>query len=432
MKLMIPSELYIQGGIERVMISLLREWDTLTDGIVVLLPPQIKSDFQNKLKGTNNIVYETITWPPSSAGTRQLKLLQYLKRLATALGLRGLIQWCDRRSDFVKRGARLNDVARRHQCTHCLYFITNRVPLPKGLSIPNYLISNDLFWHFAPLTYDSKLVRRYDASLEQWLQFSKRAITISRKTKQDLLTVFPAYQSKVSAVPLASDRPSPESLSQTQADSILLASGLPPTSKTTFFFPSSFSLYKDHLTLLRASIASLKEGQDLRIVLTGKDTDRLAQGDCSLAGQKGTQEYVNYVDALTHLYRQHHEMWQKICFGFGYCDLSVVEALYTTCSCVVMPSQYEGFGLAVSEAIVRGIPVIAADLEVFREQAELYNCQDRIQFFPVGDADALKSCISGFIERPQARLTLEEAQARFGHWTWREVAKQYLDIFKIP
>jgi glycosyltransferase involved in cell wall biosynthesis len=91
-----------------------------------------------------------------------------------------------------------------------------------------------------------------------------------------------------------------------------------------------------------------------------------------------------------------------------------------------MPSKYEGFGLAVSEAIVRGLPVIASDLDVFREQVNLYQCPDRVQFFPVENAAALAECMENFIKNPLAKLATSEIEERFAHWTWDAVAQAYI------
>jgi len=49
---------------------------------------------------------------------------------------------------------------------------------------------------------------------------------------------------------------------------------------------------------------------------------------------------------------------------------------YASCSCFVFPSRGEGFGIPIIEAIQYSKPVIASDLEVFREIAE-----DSIHYF---------------------------------------------------
>jgi glycosyltransferase involved in cell wall biosynthesis len=97
---------------------------------------------------------------------------------------------------------------------------------------------------------------------------------------------------------------------------------------------------------------------------------------------------------------------------------------------VVFPSKYEGFGLAIAEAILQGIPVIASDLEVFQEQVELYNCPERVQFYPRGDADSLANCLEQFILNPIPRLLPEDIPNKINFWTWEDVAKKYVELLK--
>ena len=182
---------------------------------------------------------------------------------------------------------------------------------------------------------------------------------------------------------------------------------------------------------MQAGIKLAKKGLDFQIVFTGKETDNLVQGNLSLSQQSQTQEYIDYLQKCQQIYQENQQLMKDYFVGLGYCDEEVVEECYQNCSCVVVPSQYEGFGLAVSEAIVRGMPVICSDLDVFHEQVELYKCSDRLEFFPLGDADALATCLEKFILNPKPKLSPIETEQRFKHWTWKEVAEEYIKLFKI-
>lgn len=429
MKVIIPASFYVRGGVERVFLSLLQEFDQLLEQVIVVLPNEKAVEtFKAALPQSSNIVYELSAWPPGSSGFRNLVWLHRCQRVAKGLRLSNLEAWIKQKIQVVKSDDRLRYLVDKYQVSHCLYMITNRVPFPKTLGIPVAMISHDLFWHFAPLTYPEDLVEQYDRSLHQWLQQADQVIAVSQKTRQDLLTIFPDFSDKVVTIPSASDRPSATQTNRETALAHLAAVGVPQDDKPTCFFPSSFSLYKDHLTLLQAGVQLFKNGHPLKFVLTGRDTDVLIQDATTLASQKQTQEYADYVAALTRLKTQHADIWDAMGYGLGYCDLAVVEAAYGACDCVVMPSRYEGFGLAIAEAVVRGIPVIAADLSVFREQVEIYRCEDRIRFFPPGDAAGLAACLQEFVENPIPRLAPAEAAARFDHWTWRQVATTYLEV----
>lgn len=51
-------------------------------------------------------------------------------------------------------------------------------------------------------------------------------------------------------------------------------------------------------------------------------------------------------------------------------DDATVHALYAACALVVVPSAYEGFGIAVIEAMASLRPVVTSDIAVFRELSE--------------------------------------------------------------
>ncbi len=428
MRIIVPAKFYVEGGIERVIVSLLKEFEGIIEGIVILLPEKSIATFQSSLPNSSKIIYESASWPGSTIGTKQVRLLDYLQRLSRVLHMHFINDWALNKSRDIRSSGRIRFLAKKYKCTHCLYFISNRVPFPRKLDIPVATICHDIFWHFAPMTYPEKMLKEYDESLREWLVKADQIITVSAKTRHDLLTIFPGFESKVQAIPSASDRPDAILKDNDSLKKLLRQNSLQIGQKISFFFPSSFSLYKDHLTLMQAATQIFSINSKFTVLLTGKDTERLASGDFDLAKQKGTFEYQDYVERLKQLHAEHQMNWSHLFWGSGYCDLAMVEAVYQTCSCVVMPSRYEGFGLAIAEAIVRGIPVIASDIEVFREQVELYQCADRVQFFEAGNPEALKDCLQRFLDKPVPRLNSHEASQRFDHWTWKKVAENYVSV----
>jgi glycosyltransferase involved in cell wall biosynthesis len=70
----------------------------------------------------------------------------------------------------------------------------------------------------------------------------------------------------------------------------------------------------------------------------------------------------------------------------GLQDRLQMEALYSECDTVIFPSLLETWGLPISEAKARKIPVLAADLPYARETVGNY---DAIRFFDPQDAESL-------------------------------------------
>ena len=93
---------------------------------------------------------------------------------------------------------------------------------------------------------------------------------------------------------------------------------------------------------------------------------------------------------------------------------SNLAALYRAAAAVVQPSEAEGFGLPVAEALACGAAVVASDLPVLREVGG-----PAAVYCPVGDIEVWAAAVAECIARPEsappraARL----AQARRYSWT---------------
>jgi glycosyltransferase involved in cell wall biosynthesis len=111
-------------------------------------------------------------------------------------------------------------------------------------------------------------------------------------------------------------------------------------------------------------------------------------------------------------------------------DRRVLAAAYRRATCVLLPSDSEGFGLPVLEAMACGTPVVVSDLPVLREVggAAAYYC-------PVGDIDAWVNrivCVAAqCAERGQLasdlRKRLIEQASKF---SWTTNAARTADIYR--
>lgn len=81
-----------------------------------------------------------------------------------------------------------------------------------------------------------------------------------------------------------------------------------------------------------------------------------------------------------------------------------LESLYGVADALVIASEAEGFGLPIIEGAVKGIPVVASDIPVFREiGAKLQN----IYYFTLGDENSLISAIKEVAAAGRSFLTGE-------------------------
>jgi glycosyltransferase involved in cell wall biosynthesis len=420
MKIVIPIEFYRKGGVERVIISLIPSLLEYVEQIIIVIPRKEIEYFKSLMPDSEKLIYEDFAFYPNSWETKSIYLYSFLANVYKKLKLTAIYELFSRRIERIRIEARLNQIIRRYHADHCLYAMTNRIT-PPNVNVTLSGIIYDVFWWFAPLTYSDSYRENYDQPLKEWLDKANLLFTISQKTKDDVLKVFPnnTYANKLKAVPLAG-----------YVNEAHLSNNLARNEITTFYFPSSFGIYKDHLTLLKATIQLAKKDLNFKVVLIGKETDNFVRGNLQLSQQSKTQEYQDYLAECTRLYRENQEIFESHIEGLGYQDYETLQFYYQTCSCVVFPSKYEGFGLAIAEAILQGIPVIASDLEVFQEQVELYNCPERVQFYPRGDAASLANCLEQFILNPTPRLLPEDIPNKITLWTWGDVAKKYIELLK--
>lgn len=83
----------------------------------------------------------------------------------------------------------------------------------------------------------------------------------------------------------------------------------------------------------------------------------------------------------------------------GYVTSDQVHAFYFGAIAVVLPSNYEGFGLPLVEALSHGTPVICTDIPPYREQVDFFFASDYVSFFPGSDSVSLTNAIAACLDK---------------------------------
>lgn len=415
MKLIFYVPYYRPGGVERVIISLVTEFGRYIDQVVLVASPSILSHLQRQIPDDDKVIYQPFTLVNYSYKNKLLGIVNKLHVLAKKVKLNLFSSF---KQNYYQNLV-FEQIIDKYNITHCLYAIANKT-VPPVIKVPLFTISHDLFWHFSPLTYDQKYINKYDESLLKWLNKADGIITVSEKTKNDIVKLFPQFQNKIKTIANAGFIPS------NKKNNIIINKH---SNEIIFLFPSSFGIYKDHLTLIEAGVILAKEKKhNFKIVFIGKETDQILSSNINLSQQNSTKEYQNYIKELEIIYQDNQEIIDQHFLGVGYCSDEELEGWYQKSSCVIFPSLYEGFGLAISEAIVRGIPVIASDLKVFKEQVDLYHCSERVSFFGTQNAVELAQRIKNFIEKPIHILRENEIINYQNRWNWQKVAQKYVEL----
>ena len=204
-----------------------------------------------------------------------------------------------------------------HQLVHHLGGTIPKLPNLKKTVVTIY----DVQYRDHP-QYFSPVKRRYlDGAIQRSLEQAEAVCTISQHCAKSLETHFGYPQEKCHIVPPAIDSQASQQHQPSEAKEFVL-------------YPAVTWPHKSHQFL----ITLLEQIPDLQLVLTG------AEGSSHRKVMRAIRR-SSAADRITHL---------------GMVDTQKLNALYQQALCTVFPSQYEGFGQPVIEAMTRGCPVISS------------------------------------------------------------------------
>jgi glycosyltransferase involved in cell wall biosynthesis len=107
-------------------------------------------------------------------------------------------------------------------------------------------------------------------------------------------------------------------------------------------------------------------------------------------------------------------------------DAAELEGLYALAACVVFPSLYEGFGLPVLEAMVRGVPVACSARSSLPEVAG-----DAALLFDPEDVAAIASAMERLLsDRALAERLARAGRERAATFSWERTAKLTVESYR--
>ncbi|MFM7068808.1 MAG: glycosyltransferase family 4 protein, partial [Actinomycetes bacterium] len=174
--------------------------------------------------------------------------------------------------------------------------------------------------------------------------------------------------------------------------------------KPFFLWPAITYPHKNHVLLLRAFADVIASGVDAELVLAGGHGP--SEGDViSTIIKLGLQDRVRRT---------------------GRVPSDLLDRLYRAAAAVVVPSTYEGFGLPVVEAQVRGCPVIVANAGSLPEVADAKDLVDPHDV--AGWAAAMGAVLECSPE--QRRTRTERGRLRAAAFTPERTARAQLDAYR--
>ncbi|MES2297866.1 MAG: glycosyltransferase [Pseudomonadota bacterium] len=177
----------------------------------------------------------------------------------------------------------------------------------------------------------------------------------------------------------------------------------------SFLMVGTIEPRKGHLQALDAFERLWADGFDTRLVVVGGE------------GWKGLPDgQRRTIPAIMARLAAHPELGKRLHWLRGISD-EYLERVYAACTCLLAPSEGEGFGLPLIEAARHRMPVIARDIPVFREIA-----QDHAYYFAGLHGQDLAGAISAWLVL-HAEGTAPHSE-QMGHKTWRQNAEDLVRV----
>lgn len=252
---------------------------------------------------------------------------------------------------------------------------------------------HDVVFRLAPRSYAPGSLRRQEWAIRRAAKHSSALLAVSQATKQDIVDMYKVPEEKITVTPLAL-RP----LSQPVATAEVLTHYVLPEKKY-FLFLGRIEEKKGIDTLIDAFL-------EVRKRLPVNKAPLLV-----LAGKRG----YNGKDIESRAIAS--PLARDIRF-LGYVPDNHLPALYQGALAFVFPSNGEGFGLPVLEAMAQGTPVIASDLPALREVAG-----EAALFATPRDIPTWTAALERLVVEPDLAETLRQAgEQRAAEFSWTKTA----------
>lgn len=269
-------------------------------------------------------------------------------------------------------------------------------------SRPFIYTPHDLQHEYFPEHFSRRVVmaRRY---LYRWYcERAVRVVCISGACRDDLMEYIGLPEDKLAVIynaPPTTGYDKPDEIQLQETREIF---NLP---EIFMYFPAKTYPHKNHLNLVKA-VAILKDrGQTVHVVCSGPTTDFFHSSIQPAIRQAGVEDQFNFL---------------------GWIDTLQVNALYALATALVFPSQFEGFGLPLVEAMAAGLPIVCSNTSCVPEIVA-----DAAVLFDPDQPDEIAGAIHKIMTNTDTRAMLKErGLKRANDFTWSTSAEKYLELYR--
>jgi glycosyltransferase involved in cell wall biosynthesis len=254
--------------------------------------------------------------------------------------------------------------------------------------VPSVLTLHDVLSFAKPELFSrmgGRVIRRL---VKKSARSAQHIITVSEASAQEISRFLKVDRGHISVIPLAQKSRSKAAFeTQARDESLLLSVGN--------------NLPHKNFSLLLEALALIPEAQRPSLRIVGGNPEPLRQ----------------------QIRDRHLETWAE---HLGWVSENELENLYSRATVLVLPTQFEGFGLPVLEAMGRGCPVACSDIPVLREVAA-----NSAEYFAVDDAVALATTIRGLMASPWRLDELRnQGMLRASEFSWERTTRETAEVLR--
>jgi glycosyltransferase involved in cell wall biosynthesis len=388
MRLLVFDETFFSSA-QTFRLNLLPALSRFCETLVWVVPNCLHPGFANRIHDAPRLLLEGQNWPHWSVRCAPQRLLRKANPSLT-----GIVGQAAARS---LRDTRIRALAKKYRCTHFLTSFIWDQSLP-DVVLPVFGFVYDI---------NPAIPGETRLNIAEWVARAQGIFGISEFTRQELQRAHPPEADKIHAIPLAP----PELKSWNPKP--------PPARKFDFYYPAAAAPHKNHLVLFQACVALARLGLRFRLALSGGGVD----------GFRVNRGFTNpAMEEARRFLHDHASLLDRRVEVVGEVDSTVVDALYEDSRSVVLPSNYEGFGFPLAEAIHRGIPVICSDIPPFREQLAIFGRPDNLQIVSPNDARSLAAALEHFLKRAPDAPKHQKPALSQRPWTWQDAAQRCFEL----
>lgn len=265
-------------------------------------------------------------------------------------------------------------------------------------SLPSLYQPHDLQHLAMPGNFSAAERGRREMSYRGLCKNSWATVLMSRWGKRDLMRWYGLPSEKVAVVPGGAVTSAyPEGDLDATREKFSLPDGF-------FYYPAHTFKHKNHARLLEAMALLKAQGMQASLVCSGgldANHPRLLE----LAKKLGIEGQVIFT---------------------GYVSPQEVSALYGMALAMVFPSLYEGWGLPLTEAMDRGLPIACSNATCVPEQVA-----DAALLFDALDPASIAAAMRRMMEDAELRASLvQKGKARVQSLTWLNAAKIFRALYR--